>query len=92
MSKLALVRLKKEKVSISIDASLLQMVDAFVEESKDVRISRSSVFDQALRLWRQEQRNLFDEKYYCENSRTLKADNKSWTAITTEAAKHTWQE
>lgn len=93
MPKLAWARSpKKEKVSISIDANLLQMVDAFVAQSKDTSISRSYVFELALRLWRQEQRDLFDEKYYSENADRLKADNQSWTAVTTEAAKHIWKD
>jgi metal-responsive CopG/Arc/MetJ family transcriptional regulator len=83
---------RKEKVTISVDAGLLHLVDAFVEESKTAGMSRSSIIEQALHLWKQEMRNHFDAKYYAENAAVNKADNDSWSAITTEAAKHTWKD
>lgn len=83
---------KKEKVTISVDAELLHVVDTFVEEAKTTGLSRSAIFEQALHLWKQEQRDHFDAKYYADNSEVLKADNETWSAITTEAAKHTWKD
>lgn len=80
----------KEKVTVSIDAELLHIVDSFVQESKSGGISRSSVFEQALHLWKQANRDRFDEIYYSQNAQSLKDD--AWTAITTEAAKHLWQD
>jgi metal-responsive CopG/Arc/MetJ family transcriptional regulator len=82
---------KKEKVTISVDAELLQTVDAHVEESKG-GLSRSSVIEQALHLWKQAMRDQFDAKYYAENTETLQADGTSWSAITSAAAKHIWKE
>lgn len=78
----------KEKVTISVDKDLLQMVDSFVEESKDSGMSRSAVFEQALHLWKQALRDRYDAAYYAENAEALKDD--TWKAITTEAAKHIW--
>lgn len=83
---------KKEKVTISVDSELLQLVDAFVEETKTAGMSRSYIFEQGLHLWKQEMRDQFDEKYYAENADMLKVDNESWSVITTEAAKHTWKD
>jgi hypothetical protein len=82
---------KKEKVTVSVDAELLRVVDAFVEASTTVGLSRSAIFEQALHLWRQETRDNFDAKYYVENAEAQQADNASWSAVTTEAAKHTWK-
>jgi metal-responsive CopG/Arc/MetJ family transcriptional regulator len=81
---------KKEKVTISVDADLLQVVDSFVEVSKKSGLSRSSVIERALHLWKQQVRDTFDAQYYEHNKEAL-AD-ESWTAITTEAAKHIWKE
>lgn len=83
---------KKDKVTVSIDSHLLQAIDAFVEEAKQPGISRSAVFEQALRLWKQQSRDLFDALYYSSQAKALKEDNHSWSKVTTEAAKHLWKE
>lgn len=80
----------KEKVTVSIDADLLAMVDSFVQNSQESSVSRSSVFEQALQLWKQELRNSFDQQYYAKNAEAL--NDSSWTALTTEAAKITWRD
>jgi len=82
---------KKEKVTVSIDANLLQMIDTFVEASED-EISRSAVFEHALHLWKQAVRDAYDLQYYSENEEQLQQDNDSWSAISTEAAKHIWSD
>jgi hypothetical protein len=84
--------IKKEKVTVSVDAALLRVVDAFVEEAKTPGMSRSAIFEQALHLWKQEMRDFFDAKYYADNTAALAAGNQSWSAITTEASKHIWKE
>ncbi len=83
---------KKEKVTISVDAELLHTVDAYVEQVKSGGLSRSSVIEQALHLWKQQMRDQFDARYYSENAEALKQDGESWSAVTTAAAKHTWTE
>lgn len=80
----------KEKVTIYIDPEILKLVDNFVENSTEVRISRSSVFEQALQLWRQQTRDPFDEHYYSQHADAL--NDASWTEITTEAARKIWRE
>ena len=80
----------KEKITVSVDADILKIVDSFVQNSKEGSVSRSSVFEQALRLWTQELRDNFDEHYYAQNAPALR--DPSWTALTTEAAKLTWRE
>ncbi|RTL45765.1 MAG: hypothetical protein EKK48_00020 [Candidatus Melainabacteria bacterium] len=80
----------KEKVTVSIDPELLKIVDNFVQNSTEGGVSRSSVFEQALQLWKQELRDAFDEHYYSQHADALK--DPSWTAITTEAARAIWRE
>jgi metal-responsive CopG/Arc/MetJ family transcriptional regulator len=80
---------KKEKITVSIDASLLRIVDAFVEESKRPGISRSAVFEEALRGWEQVRRDNIDTEYYSKNTAAL--NDPSWTEITTESARHIWK-
>jgi hypothetical protein len=79
----------KEKITVSIDADILRLVDTYVQDSKESGVSRSSVFEQALHLWKQAMRDSFDERYYSQNAQSLKDD--SWSAVTTEAAKHIWK-
>ena len=82
---------KKEKVTVSVDAQLLNIVDSYVEEVKEAGVSRSSIVEHALGLWKQEMRNEFDAAYYSSQSAALKADNESWSRVTTEAAKRTFK-
>jgi metal-responsive CopG/Arc/MetJ family transcriptional regulator len=81
---------KKEKVTVSIDAELLHIVDDFVEKTEKAGNSRSSVFELALHLWKKELKESFDERYYAENAESLR--DETWSAITTEAAKHIWKQ
>lgn len=80
----------KEKVTVSVDADLLNVVDSYVQESRETGVSRSSVFEQALHLWKQATRDSFDEIYYAQNAEALK--DEGWTAVSTEAAKHIWNQ
>lgn len=45
---------RREKISVSVDPTLLHEVDSFIAQNPDV--TRSAVIDQALRLWRLQQR------------------------------------
>ena len=90
MAKLAKPLPKKEKVTVSIDAALIKMIDDFVEESGN--LSRSAVFEQAIHLWKQEIRDAYDLKYYSENADIEKKENESWKAVSSEAAKYIWKE
>ncbi len=78
----------KQKITVSVDAELLEMVDSYVQNAES-GVSRSSVFEQALHLWKQALRDSFDEQYYTQNAEALK--DSSWTALTTEAAKYIWK-
>ncbi len=85
-------RSKKEKVTVSVDAHLLRAIDAYVKEAKQPGISRSSVFEEALQLWKQESRDRFDALYYAGQAGTLRSDKDSWSWVTTEAARHIWKD
>lgn len=82
---------KKEKVTVSVDAGLLSVVDSFVEKSKISGISRSSVFEYGLHLWKQEMRDQFDSKYYAENSEVLDKETQLWADVNAEAIKAVWK-
>ncbi len=79
----------KEKITVSVDAELLSMVDSYVEVSRHSGVSRSAVFEQSLRLWRQSLRDQFDERYYLQNQEAL--TQSAWTALSSEAAQHVWK-
>jgi hypothetical protein len=69
---------------------LVQMVDAFVSGIKAPGYSRSAVFEEALQMWKQSQRDQFDVQYYTENA--VQLNDPDWTAITTKAADHIWKD
>lgn len=81
---------KKEKVTVSVDSSLLQAVDAFVKENQEPGLSRSAIVEHALYQWVQERRDAFDRWYYSTYAEQFRDDG--WNKITTEAAKYIWDD
>ncbi len=77
----------KEKVTVSLSASLLNTIDEHVNKTG---VNRSSIFEQALLMWCQWQQEQADIAYYSNLTAKDKATNAAWTQITTEAAKHIW--
>lgn len=73
-----------------MDAELLHIVDTFVQSSTESGVSRSSVFEQALYLWKQAMRDEYDENYYKRYGAEVK--DEAWTAIATESAKGIWND
>lgn len=45
---------RRGKISVSVDAALLQEIDVFIQQHPDV--TRSAIVEDALRLWRLRQR------------------------------------
>ena len=78
----------REKVTISINASLLNAID---EQVHRTGINRSAIFEQALLVWYRWQQEQADIAYYSSLTDKDKAANVAWTKITTEAAKHIWK-
>ena len=78
----------REKVTISINASLLNAIDEHVHR---MGANRSAVFEQALLIWYRWQQEQADIAYYTSLTDKDKAANAAWTKITTEAAKHIWK-
>jgi metal-responsive CopG/Arc/MetJ family transcriptional regulator len=79
----------RQKVTVSVNASLLGTIDEYVAKSG---ANRSAIFDQALLMWCQFQQEQADIAYYSNLSPADKKANESWTRITTEAAKYIWSE
>lgn len=80
----------KQKITVSVDAELLHIVDSYVQNSDESCLSRSSIFEQALNLWKQSMRDKYDEHYFSRNTADLK--DEAWSAIMTESAKRLWDE
>ncbi|HZS89955.1 MAG TPA: ribbon-helix-helix domain-containing protein [Chloroflexota bacterium] len=47
-------RERRDKISVSVDPALLEEIDSFIQQHPTV--TRSAIIDQALRLWRAQQR------------------------------------
>lgn len=64
----------RSRVSVTVDPDLLDEVDTFAAQH---RADRSSVFDDALRLWSEEQRRLAMEAQFDEGDAPA-AEREGW--------------
>lgn len=74
----------RAKVSVSVDPSLLAMVDTFVATHQGV--DRSGVFDDALRLWCARAQDQAMAEQFAEPDDVDPDEWASWTAIRDAAA------
>ena len=78
---------RREKVSATVDADLLATVDQFVVEHPET--SRSSVFDDALRLWSANERAKAIAEQYEGDNGVPPDEWAAWTNIRDAAANET---
>jgi Arc/MetJ-type ribon-helix-helix transcriptional regulator len=78
---------KAKPATISLPSDLLAVIDKYVNEHKSDGVTRSSVVEEGVRLWLQTVRDRRDLEYFTKNAKALQADNESWSAIASEAAK-----
>ncbi len=71
------------KISVTVDPTLLQMVDDFVAQHQGA--DRSKLIDQALRLWRAAQQELAMEAQYAADD-VPSAERNAWRSIQRAAA------
>jgi Arc/MetJ-type ribon-helix-helix transcriptional regulator len=82
---------KSRKVTVSVRADLVNLVDTYVEDHKKENLNRSAIVEEALLLWKQQMQEHEDELYFKRNANKLNADARSWMPIATEAAKLIWE-
>lgn len=86
--------LTKVKVTASLDAQLVKNLDEFLKESKSR--SRSQLIEDVLSKWQIEQkrRQLESqvEKYYLSLSDEEQKEDRQWSQIAAESARHLWEE
>jgi metal-responsive CopG/Arc/MetJ family transcriptional regulator len=84
----------KVKVTASLDAELIENIDEFLKESRDR--SRSQLIEEALRMWQQEQKRQEIEsqveEYYLSLSSKEREEDRDWSEIATQSARHLWEE
>ena len=84
----------KEKVTVSIDPELMQVVDQEVQAHH--ADSRSAVVEEALRRWRiEQQRQAIEqgtEAYYRSRSRAERQEDHAWTRLAMRSAKRLWHD
>lgn len=78
-------RRRREKVSATVDADLLERVDLFVAEHADA--TRSSVIDDALRLWSAQERARAIAEQHDGDNGVPPDEWASWRSIRDAAAK-----
>jgi metal-responsive CopG/Arc/MetJ family transcriptional regulator len=78
---------KTRPTTVTLPGDLLAVVDSYVEAHKEDKVTRTSVIAEGVRMWVQALRDQQDLEYFTNNAEALRADNESWSAITTEAAK-----
>ncbi len=79
--------MKSKPATVTLPADLLDVVDGYVKSHKKEGVSRSSVIEEGVRLWLQSIRDKRDLDYFTQNAEALRADNESWSAITSASAK-----
>ena len=77
----------RAKVSVSVDAELLAVVDAFVAGRDGA--DRSGVFDEALRLWYARLQDEAMATQFAEPDDVDPAEWRSWRAIRDQASRQT---
>ena len=70
---------RRPKVTVTLDAELLAVVDAQVASHPE--LDRSAVIDSALRLWRARQLELAVEEQFAQPDGTPQAERTSWDAV-----------
>jgi metal-responsive CopG/Arc/MetJ family transcriptional regulator len=84
----------KVKVTASLDAQLVKDLDKFLKESKSR--SRSQLIEDVLRKWQIEQkkRQLESqvEEYYLSLSDEERKEDRQWSEIAAQSARHLWEE
>ena len=82
----------KEKVTVSLDPELVDVVDQEVRAHHAG--SRSAVVEDALRLWRvEQQRHAIEqgvETYYRSRSPKEQQEDRAWTRVASRHAKRLW--
>jgi hypothetical protein len=75
---------RRAKVSVSVDAGLLEAVDGFVADHGG--LDRSGVFDAALRLWYADQLDTALAAQYAQPDGVDPAERAAWDGIRNAAA------
>jgi hypothetical protein len=77
-------RLRREKVSITIDPALLKAVDLYVQRHKD--LDRSKVMDAALGQWYAARQDEAMAEQFAEQPTEDSAERKAWRTVRRAAA------
>jgi Arc/MetJ-type ribon-helix-helix transcriptional regulator len=78
---------RAKPATITLPGDLMSFVDEYVEVHKGDGVSRSSVVEEGVRMWVQAIRDKRDLEYFSKNAAALKADNESWSKISSAAAR-----
>jgi Arc/MetJ-type ribon-helix-helix transcriptional regulator len=87
MKSLAKKSFKTKPATITLSEDIMAAVDNYVKTHKKEGISRSAVIEEGVRMWLQTLRDKQDLEYFTKNAKVLQGDNKSWSRISTAAAK-----
>ena len=83
----------KVKITTTIDPDIVRAIDSYLEKNKTR--SRSKFIEDILRSWYMEQKRHEVEKkveeYYLSLSKEEKEEDREWTRIAAESAKHSWE-
>jgi len=77
-------KLVDKKYTVSIDPALSSEVENYIKEHPQV--SKSSIFEQGLRLWHEERVRQQWQDYYDNLAASEKEEDKAWVALGRRAA------
>jgi predicted transcriptional regulator len=75
------------RVTVSLDAKLLKIVDHFADNNK---VSRSNVFERALLLWYEALQEESDKEFYSNENEDPEVS--AWSKITAKTARYLWND
>jgi metal-responsive CopG/Arc/MetJ family transcriptional regulator len=82
---------KRAKFSATVDATLLEAVDRYVQDHD--KMNRSMVIDDALRLWvARERERAIEAQFAAPQSAEERAERESWQAIRRAAAQRLFRQ
>lgn len=79
----------KSKFTASVRKGVVQRLD---EKVARLKVNRSEAVEQAIEMWLQRLAEEEEEAYFAKHAQELNEDARSWTELTTESARRSWDD
>jgi|688.fasta_scaffold203909_2 metal-responsive CopG/Arc/MetJ family transcriptional regulator len=80
---------RKSKFTASVNERIVASVD---EHAAKLKLSRSDIVEEAMKMWLKTQVEQEDEKYFSSAAAEMNADAEDWNARTSRSIKDNWKQ